>query len=338
MCFTLLNRNIEYFGNVVFLGPLSTVYLEKLNRGEKTRSVPGLELMARGSKPGGNKPRSDPRYLFLKTNARTVVCENPVIADIRRPNDSEKRFSLPQDFYAAPFKLNPETEGNQIVVYKSYEGINHSEPGSLQLKTFNRTQSPHRVNTHKPSSTTGLVQTSGSQTHRGNQAPVGESHHALAKSCDEFHVGQPSRTSDPENEKNKQQQQPKQQHSASYKRKAYSATVNLRKKNAGSSKEGGRITKFILVDIDFDNRSGKPVDSAGKPSVRDTNSLRADWNNVERGRSRATGEVHQDERRLVARSRSADSSISYLYEKIYNNGHLKSGRQSTEGLLDHRNT
>lgn len=303
--------------NFIAEGPLKTVHLEKLNRGEKARSVPGLELMARGSKPGSKKQLSDPRYLLLKTNARTVCCENPVIADIRRPNDYEKRFSLPQDFYAEPFKLKPETEGNQIVVYKSYEGINHPEPGSLQVKTFNRTQSPHRVDTHKPNSTTASVWRS--QTHCGNQAPVSKLHQAIAKSCDEFSVGQPSRISEHEQEINKrQQQQPKQQHSASYKRKAFSATVNLRKKNAtGSSKEGDRITKFILVDIDFDNRSGKPVDSEGKPA-RDTNSPRAEWHNGERGRSRETGDVHQDQRRLVARSRSADSS--YLYEKMYKNG------------------
>lgn len=320
---------------VLFSGPLSEVYLENLNRGQKARSVPGLELLARGSKPGGKKQRSDSRYLFLRTNARTICLENPVIANIRKSNDSEKRFSLPQDFYTVPFTLNAETEGNQMIVHKSYEGINHSEPNSLQVKTFKRTNNPDRVNANKSSYTTDLVKTFGSQTDCGYQAPVGQSRNALAKSCDEFFVGQPCRPSDHEISK---QQQPKPQHSASYKRRAYSATVNFRKKNAaGSSKESDRVTKFILVDIDYDNRSGKHVDCEGR-SARDANSFRAEWCNVERGRSRAAGEGHQDERRLAARSRSADSSISYLYEKMLANGNMKSGGQSTEGLLDHRNT
>lgn len=294
---------------LIVVEPLYAIPL-KLGHG-KSKSSTGLEILDSGLGIRKIDRQWDPNFLLLRTNARTVRCENPLTKPRQLP-DTYKRCSLPissfvqshldngcKEYDDRHLDVNNTFDPNSIFRSSGYiadrrktglgDRLNNSNAGDIKLGR----------NLHNfPSSAVASYAMNRNEDHITEQDQ-------LQQLC------APNALSDNDERCNNQPDS-----SNILQRKAYYATVNLRPKTVGGS---GNVTKFVVVDIDLDGRSN--INTA-EVSTADA---------MIYGRSRS--KFQSDQRPMMTRSRSADGSVNYLFQRMLSLDSSIDGRRLATEIL-----
>lgn len=294
---------------LIVVEPLYAIPL-KLGHG-KSKSSSGLEILNSGLGVRKIDKHWDPNFLLLRTNARTVRCENPLTKSRQLP-DTNKRYSMPISSFVQSH-LDPD--------FKEYDDSHLDVKNALDSKSIFRSSgyiADHRktgLEDQLNNSNAGDMK-SGRNLHNFPSSAVA----SYAMNRNEDHITERAQLQQlctlNALSNNDKRYNNRPANSNVLQRKAYYATVNLRPKTVECS---GNVAKFVVVDIDLDGRSN--INTA-EVSTADATIF---------GRSRS--KVQSDNRPMISRSRSADSSVSYLFQRMLSLDSSIDGRRLATEIL-----